>query len=100
MMEALVITGNAINDSFAASGKSVWQCSFARFAVHNELVPIRSGVDWSDGSMLLMSTIDLSNNRLYGSIPNFFSAFPRVSTLKLADNQFTGSVFCAIMLYP
>ncbi|KAL2487820.1 Leucine-rich repeat protein kinase family protein [Forsythia ovata] len=43
-------------------------------------------------SMDALETIDLHNNSLYGTIPDFLGTFPDLKELNLADNQFTGSI--------
>ncbi|CAI9770531.1 unnamed protein product [Fraxinus pennsylvanica] len=44
------------------------------------------------GSMDAIEIIDLHNNSLYGTIPDFLGTFPYLKELNLADNQFTGFI--------
>ncbi|KAK7385632.1 hypothetical protein VNO78_31380 [Psophocarpus tetragonolobus] len=39
-----------------------------------------------------ITTIDLSNNKLTGTIPSYFSGFPRLQKLSIANNALSGNV--------
>ncbi|KAI3842975.1 hypothetical protein MKW92_010911, partial [Papaver armeniacum] len=48
-------------------------------------------------AMDALETIDFSNNSLTNEIPEFLGTFPKLGTLILADNNFSGEIPCSLV---